>query len=142
MSEAWTNPKLTVDAVVEVPGGLVLVRRAREPFAGLWALPGGFVDRGEAPEAAVLREVAEETGLAGELAGLVGAFGAPGRDPRGHTVSLVYLVRARGEPRGGDDASEARAFPPAGLPPLAFDHARIVAHWRANGAHPLPDSLK
>lgn len=125
----WKNPKLTVDAIVPTERGIVLVRRGRGPFAGKWALPGGFVEYGEDPERAVLREVEEETGLRGELLGLVGVYGAPGRDPRGHTVSVVYEVEAEGEPRGADDAAEAAPFLLGATPPLAFDHARILADW-------------
>jgi 8-oxo-dGTP diphosphatase len=138
----WKNPKLTVDAIVLTEQGIVLVKRGREPFRGMWALPGGFVEYGEDPERAVLREVEEETGLRGELLGLVGLYGAPGRDPRGHTVSVVYEVHAQGKPQGGDDAAEARAFPIDDLPPLAFDHARIFADWRKRGALPLGEGLK
>jgi 8-oxo-dGTP diphosphatase len=138
--DAWRNPKLTVDAVAVLPGGeVVLVRRGKEPFAGAWALPGGFVEYGEDPALAVLRELEEETGLQGEVVGLVGVYGQPDRDPRGHTVAVAYEVRATGAPRGGDDAAEARAFAPAALPaPLAFDHARILADWRRGGATRSP----
>ncbi|MCA1814613.1 MAG: NUDIX hydrolase, partial [Halobacteriales archaeon] len=100
----YRNPKPTVDAILLTPQGVVLVKRARAPYAGTWALPGGFVDYGEEPERACLREVEEETGLRGELVGLVGVYGDPRRDPRGHTIGTVYVVRATGEPRGGDDA--------------------------------------
>jgi 8-oxo-dGTP diphosphatase len=138
----WKNPKLTVDAIVRTPQGIVLVKRGREPFEGMWALPGGFVEYGEDPERAVLREVEEETGLRGKLLGLVGVYGAPSRDPRGHTVSVVYEVEAQGEPRGGDDAAEARAFSLDRLPVLAFDHGRILEDWRARGRAAVADPRK
>jgi 8-oxo-dGTP diphosphatase len=139
----YKNPKLATDGIVLLGEGVVLVRRGRPPFEGAWALPGGFVDEGEDPLDAVVREVREETSLDARVTGLVGVYGAPDRDPRHHTVSAVYELRARGEPRGGDDAAEARAFPRDALPPkLAFDHARILADWRARGSLPLGDSLK
>ncbi|HEV8358901.1 MAG TPA: NUDIX hydrolase [Candidatus Thermoplasmatota archaeon] len=127
----WKNPKLTVDALVPWADGVLLVRRAREPFADTWALPGGFVEYGEAPEAAVVRELKEETGLEGRVRSLLGVYGDPSRDPRGHTVSIVYVVDAHGAPRAGDDAAEARSWPWDSLPRLAFDHARILADGRA-----------
>jgi 8-oxo-dGTP diphosphatase len=135
MSPAYRNPKLTTDGIVRAGDGIVLVRRGRPPFEGRWALPGGFVDDGEDPAKAVLREVREETGLRARVTGLVGVWGQPSRDPRGHTVSIVYELVAKGEPRGGDDAAEARVMPLAGLPKrMAFDHARIVAAWRRQGS--------
>ncbi|MCA9605885.1 MAG: AmmeMemoRadiSam system protein A [Myxococcales bacterium] len=134
------NPYLTVDVVVEVPGGIVLIERAREPLG--WALPGGFVDYGEAPEDGARREVMEETGLEVELVALLGTYGAPDRDPRQHNVSIVYVGRAEGRPVGGDDAARAGIFDLEDLPsPLCFDHARILADyqwWKATGEAPPP----
>jgi len=134
------NPYLTVDVVVEVEGGIVLIERANEPRG--WALPGGFVDYGEAPEDAARREVREETGLEVTLTALLGVYGAPDRDPRQHNVSICYVGRAEGAPRGGDDAAAAHTFAPDALPaPLCFDHARIVADYRwqqQTGERPLP----
>ena len=139
----YKNPKLATDGIVCVGDGVVLIRRGRAPFEGAWALPGGFVEDGEDPLDAVAREEREETGLDAAVTGLVGAYGAPDRDPRGHTVSIVYELRALGEPRGGDDAAEARAFARDALPSeMAFDHARILAEWRARGSIPLGDRLK
>ncbi|MGQ0534549.1 MAG: NUDIX domain-containing protein [Methanobacteriota archaeon] len=121
------TPLLAVDAFVVRGDALLLVRRGRPPFEGSWVLPGGLVEVGETTEAAVLRELAEETALHGRVRGLVGVYSDPKRDPRGHTVSAVYAVDApEGEPRGGDDAAEARFFPIRELPPLAFDHPKIV----------------
>ena len=130
----FRNPALTVDAVV-VAGleagapRVLLIRRDREPFAGRWALPGGFVDYGEDPDLAVGRELLEETGLGGVALAQLRVFGRPGRDPRGHTVSVVYTGTIDGPPpavQGGDDAREARWFAPGDLPPLAFDHGDAV----------------
>jgi 8-oxo-dGTP diphosphatase len=123
------KPLLTTDAVIVDPErGVVLVRRGRPPFAGLWALPGGFVETGETCEAACVRETLEETGLDVEPVELLGIYSAPGRDPRGHTVSAVYRCRfLGGTVAGGDDAAEAQWFSDLGGIELAFDHAAILA---------------
>jgi uncharacterized protein len=121
------GPALSVDAAVVRGDSILLVKRGREPYKGTWCLPGGFVAAGEKVEAAALRELAEETGLHATLGPLVGVYSDPARDPRHHTVGIVFLANApRGEPRAGDDAAEARFWPLAKLPPLAFDHAAIV----------------
>ena len=121
------NPALTVDGVLIEDGRILLIRRGREPFKGKWALPGGFVEYGERVEDAIIREFREETGLETEIAGLLGVYSDPDRDPRGHTVSIVYLLRRKGgEMKGGDDASEARFFPLDNLPEMAFDHEKII----------------
>lgn len=134
------NPYPTVDVVVELPGGVVLIERASEPHG--WALPGGFIDYGEEPAAAARREVREETGLDVELTELLGVYGDPSRDPRQHTLSVVYVGRARGTPVGGDDAARAAVFGVGDLPqPLCFDHARILADytwWKETAERPLP----
>lgn len=130
-AERERGPRLTVDGVVLLGGRLVLVRRRQEPFAGYYALPGGFVEYGEPCEAAVAREVQEETGLIARAARLVGVYSDPGRDPRGHTVSVAYVMEVSGGTlKAGDDAAEVATFPLDELPPLAFDHARIVADAR------------
>jgi len=124
------GPAPTADVVILLPGDrLVLVER-RYPPPG-WALPGGFVEVGETMEAAAVREAKEETGLDVELLDLVGLYSDPHRDPRSHTVTAVWLGRADGEPRGGDDAAQARAFSWDALPsPLAFDHAEVLRDAR------------
>jgi 8-oxo-dGTP diphosphatase len=125
------RPMLTVDVAV-LSGGSVphvlLVQRAHPPFAGEWALPGGFVDEGERVAHAAARELAEETGLTPGTLCLLGVYDTPGRDPRGWTVSITYLATAptRAPVTGGDDASDARWFPADTLPKLAFDHATII----------------
>jgi len=122
------NPYPTVDIIIELPGGIVLVRRKNPPPG--WALPGGFVDYGESLEHAARREAREETGLDVRLERLLGVYSEPDRDPRFHTASTVYVASASGTPRGGDDAAEARVFDPADLPePMAFDHADIIADY-------------
>jgi 8-oxo-dGTP diphosphatase len=126
------RPALTADVVAVQPGDtprVLLVRRGNDPFAGKWALPGGFVEEGERPEDAARRELAEETGLTYDGAlRIVGVYGDPGRDPRGWTVSAAYLAFVTGEAAvaGSDDAAEARWFLADELPPLAFDHDVIV----------------
>ena len=121
------NPALTVDGVLIENEEILLIRRGREPFKGRWALPGGFVEYGETTESAILREVREETGLETEIIRLLGVYSDPDRDPRGHTVSVVYMLRRKGgNLKGGDDASEARLFSLDSLPEMAFDHEKIV----------------
>ncbi|HEU4384039.1 MAG TPA: NUDIX hydrolase [Anaeromyxobacteraceae bacterium] len=123
------NPASTVDVVILLPGDRVVLVRRRNPPHG-WALPGGFVDLGEPLADAAAREAREETGLSVELGEQFHAYSDPRRDPRRHTISTVFLARASGEPRGGDDAAEARAFPWSALPDLVFDHAEILADVR------------
>jgi 8-oxo-dGTP diphosphatase len=124
------NPKPTVDLVILVPGDRVVLIERRNPPAG-WALPGGFVDEGEALEAAAAREAREETGLEVDVVEQFHAYSDPRRDPRGHTISTVFLGRAVGEPLAGDDARLARAFSWNELPaPIAFDHVEILADVR------------
>lgn len=132
MARGWRHTRVVANAVaVDDLGRVLLVRRGRAPHKGRWTLPGGFLDDGEGPERAVLREVREETGLAARVRGLVGVYGGRRRDPRGPTVCVAYLLRAHGEPRAADDAAEARWFPLAEVPArLGFDHARILEDAR------------
>ncbi|MCA9320446.1 MAG: NUDIX hydrolase [Planctomycetes bacterium] len=129
----YPRPALTVDLViVRVAAGsgleVLLIERRHEPFAGSWALPGGFVDEHEDLEAAARRELDEETGARVRRLRQIGAFGKPGRDPRGHTVSVAYLaaLRSSRKLRAGDDASAAEFWPLIHLPKLAFDHRMII----------------
>ena len=134
------NPFPTVDVVVHRPGkGVLLIERRNLPHG--WALPGGFIDYGESAEQAAIREALEETGLTVRLTGLLGVYSDPGRDPRFHTLSVVFVAESdEGElPNAGDDAKNARFFPLDALPAdMAFDHRKIVTdfaqHFRA-GAH-------
>lgn len=129
----YEGPTLATDAVVDLGGEVVLIRRGRDPFEGRWALPGGFVELDERVEEACAREVLEETGLGVEIRDLLGVYSDPKRDPRGHVVSVVFVVeRIGGELRGGDDAAEARIFPLEDPPPLAFDHDEILADYLAS----------
>jgi len=130
-----TTPLATVDILIELEGGIVLIERRNEPKG--WALPGGFVDVGEAPEAAAVREAKEETGLDVKLVELLGVYGDPARDPRGHTISVVYVARSSGQPIGSDDAARAVVVAPDSLPtPLCFDHGKILADYRRWRADP------
>ena len=130
---------LTVDAIIEIDGGVVLIRRKFPPPG--WALPGGFVEWGETVEAATIREAHEETGLDIQLTQLLGVYSDPRRDPRRHTVATVFVATASGVPVAGDDAAEARIYTAATLPsPLAFDHDTILADYfefKRSGKLPL-----
>jgi len=121
------TPKLTVDAVVVTSEGVVLIRRKNPPFQGMWALPGGFVEVGETTENACRREVLEETGLEVEIVRLLGVYSDPERDPRGHSVSAVYVaIPAGGELKADTDASEVKVFPDPSEVELGFDHRKIL----------------
>ena len=124
-----SKPRLTVDVIIELPSDRLVLIRRRNPPPG-WALPGGFVDAGETVEQAARREALEETSLSVDLVRQFHVYSDPARDPRGHTVSVVFIGRAEGTPSGADDAAEARAFPRDQLPkPLAFDHSQILADY-------------
>jgi 8-oxo-dGTP diphosphatase len=141
MSEVYRNPLLTVDIIIEMrAGGVVLIERKNPPQG--WALPGGFVDYGESVETAAVREAKEETCLDVQLIEQFHAYSDPSRDPRHHTVSIVFIATANGMPRGADDAKVARAFAEEEIPgPLVFDHARILReyfHYKKTGQRPRP----
>ena len=132
------HPLPTVDVVIEIGDRIVLVRRRNPPHG--WALPGGFVDAGERVGDAARREAREETALAVELTDLLGVYSDPTRDPRGPTISTVFIGRATGVPQAGDDAAGVALFGADDLPtPLAFDHAQILADYfrfRRTGVRP------
>jgi len=125
----YRNPLPTVDVIIELPEGIVLIERRNEPFG--WAIPGGFVDYGESLEDAARREMLEETSLTiGDLQ-LLGCYSDPARDARSHNISTVYVSTATGTPKAGDDAAGLAVFPLDALPqPLCFDHAKIIADYR------------
>ena len=128
-----TTPLVAVDIIIEMcdhPGRPILLIERQNPPHG-WALPGGFVDVGERLERAAVREAGEEISLEVQLKVLLGCYSDPARDPRGHTISPVYVAEASGEPRAADDAAHVRVFLPDQLPTtLAFDHALILADYR------------
>lgn len=129
----YRNPAPTVDLIIEIKDtrgrpGIVLIKRKNPPFG--WALPGGFVDYGESCEDAAVREACEETALRVRLIDQLHTYSAPDRDPRKHTITTVFIARAKGVPRGQDDAREAAIFVQANLPkPLAFDHELILSDY-------------
>jgi 8-oxo-dGTP diphosphatase len=124
------TPVLAADAILELEPGHVLLIRRRNPPPG-WALPGGFVEVGESVETAVRREIEEETGLVLDAMAQMHTYSAPGRDPRFPTVSVIFVARAKGSPRAGDDAAEARLFPLKALPAdLCFDHRQILEDFQ------------
>ncbi len=129
-------PRLTVDAWIrDRRGRVLLVRRGRPPFEGNWGLPGGFCEWKETTEDCCARETLEETGLNVRVGALRGVYSKPGRDPRGHNVTVLYAARPlAGRAKGGDDAAEARWFTPREIRRLAFafDHRAIVLEQLAN----------
>jgi len=139
--EKLRNPLLTVDIIIEVAGGGIVLIERKNPPQG-WALPGGFVDYGESLESAAVREAKEETSLDVHLAEQFHTYSDPSRDPRQHTVSTVFIATAHGHPQGADDAKVARVFREDELPgALAFDHARILRdyfHFKKTGGRPGP----
>ena len=127
------HPRMAVDGVVLHDGKLVVVRRRNDPFRGMPALPGGFVELGERVEAAAVREVREETGLGTRVLRLVGVFSDPSRDPRGHVVSIAYaLEEIGGVLKAGSDAADVMLINPDDLPRMAFDHDEIIRRWKGD----------
>jgi len=128
------TPYLTIDGIIELYEkdtfrGIVLIERKNEP-KGL-ALPGGFVDVGESVEDALMREMKEETHLDVQITQLLGIYSDPNRDPRFHTASAVFITKAQGQPRGGDDAKEAKLYTLEEIPMdlLVFDHSDILKDY-------------
>lgn len=128
----YPRPAVTVDLVLltrEARPRVLLIRRKREPFAGAWALPGGFVDENERLEDAARRELIEETGVDVTHLRQLRAFGDPGRDPRGWTISIAFLAEVdptQLRPVAADDAADVAWHDVSSLPNLAFDHAAIL----------------
>jgi len=156
MPHTYDHSRMAVAADVALFAGaadrpdVLLIARRKPPFAGKWALPGGFVDMNETIAGAAARELAEETGIETADLQFVAYFDALDRDPRGRTLSLAFwswLGERTVTPKPADDAADARWFPTAGLPPMAFDHRDIVSKalsaYRASQAQrdsdPAPD---
>lgn len=136
--QAFKNPVPTVDIIIETAGGIVLIERKNPPHG--WALPGGFVDYGEGFEDAARREAAEETGLEVTLTLQFHTYSDPKRDARQHTASTVFVATADGLPLAADDAKDAGVFNEGTLPPLVFDHNRILRDYfefKRSGRRPL-----
>lgn len=132
----WPRPAVTVDvALFDVSGseacGVLLIKRGEDPYKGLWALPGGFIEMDEELAESAARELWEETGIRMRPEALteIGAYGGVKRDPRGRTIGVAFAApvrKADHEARAGDDAAEARWFALDDLPELAFDHDEII----------------
>lgn len=131
-SYEYPRPAVTVDIIIfrqtASATQVLLIKRSNEPFKGQWALPGGFVDKDEPLAKAAARELEEETSLKDILLTQMHTFGDPGRDPRGHTVSVAYVgyLPDGAEAHAGDDAAEAEWFSIDELPEMAFDHEKIL----------------
>lgn len=125
------NPVPTVDIIIEIAGKIVLIKRRNPPFG--WAIPGGFIDYGESAEDAARREAKEETGL--DIVNLrqFHTYSNPDRDPRHHTISVVFVAQAKGKPKACDDATDVGLFDQDTLPSeLAFDHCQILDDYYSN----------
>lgn len=128
MKKKPRNPFLTVDIIIEIDKGIVLIERKNPPYG--WALPGGFVDYGESLEKASIREAKEETSLEVNLVEQFHSYSDPMRDPRFHTVSVVFIAKGKGILKAEDDAKNAVIFTEESLPPdIVFDHKKILDHY-------------
>lgn len=123
----YKSPSITADGILIKNQQILLVKRKNQPFKGKWALPGGFVEYEEKTEDTVIREVLEETGLKTKINHLAGVYSDPDRDPRGHTITVAYILDIiGGELVAGDDASDVKFFNVKELPDLSFDHSKII----------------
>lgn len=126
--KVYRNPIPTADIIIRVGNGVVLIKRQNPPHG--WALPGGFIDYGESAEEAAAREAREETSLEVSKLSLFGVYSAPDRDPRHHTLTVVFSADAKGTPKAGDDAADIGIFDRNNLPAqIAFDHAKILQDY-------------
>lgn len=125
----YANRGLTVDAIIEIKGNILLIKRGNKPFKRMWALPGGFVGWDETVEEALIRETEEETSLKVESYKLVGIYSKPERHPQ-QVINIAYAVKVKGESKAGDDALEMRLFPEDKLPKkMAADHKEILGDY-------------
>ncbi|UCH80731.1 MAG: NUDIX hydrolase [Nitrospiraceae bacterium] len=128
MTATHKNPLITVDTIIEINGGIVLIRRKNPPYG--WAIPGGFVDYGETLEDAAVREAKEETCLDVDLVRQFHTYSDPKRDPRHHTVTTMFIATASGTPKAADDAKEIGIFTRDNLPEdIAFDHRQVLEDY-------------
>jgi len=128
---SYQRPAITVDAIIEQAGKILLIKRRHEPFKQQLALPGGFVDYGERVEDAILREVEEEVGVKASVEAILGVYSDPQRDPRGHTISTVFICNFDGDPEAGDDAASYHWIALDDLQDreFAFDHEMIIKDY-------------
>ncbi len=140
--QKFKNPIPTVDIIIEMEHsggqpGIVLIKRKNPPYG--WALPGGFVDYNESLEQAAKREAKEETSLDIQIVNQMFTYSDPERDPRFHTITTVYVARAKGTPEAKDDAVEIGVFSREEIDfPLAFDHAKILEDYFQNRENDRP----
>jgi ADP-ribose pyrophosphatase YjhB (NUDIX family) len=127
--EVYQNPIPTIDIIIEIESkGIVLIKRRNPPYG--WAIPGGFVDYGESLEKAAMREAKEETNLGVDIIRQFHTYSEPNRDPRHHSISTVYIAKAKGIPKAKDDALEIGVFTESNLPnEIAFDHRSILSDY-------------
>ncbi len=124
-------PRVTVDIIIEVASGIVLIKRKNPPYG--WAIPGGFIDYGESAESAAIREAKEETNLDIFDLKQFHVYSDPRRDPRFHTISVVFMAKGKGTPQAKDDAIEISIFNKDNLPEeIAFDHRKILDDYFNN----------
>jgi 8-oxo-dGTP diphosphatase len=139
---SYRKSSLTTDGILVKSGKILLIRRKNEPFKGSYALPGGFVEYGETVEHCVTREFYEETGLKTGIDQLLGVYSEPGRDPRGHTVSVVFVLSHEGGNLSDSDETHVEWFPLDGMPKFAFDHEKIVSDYLKSRKRKAPISSK
>ena len=139
MDQTYKNPLVTVDIILEIDDKIILIRRQNPPYG--WALPGGFVDYGESLESAAVREAKEETSLEVVLVDQFHTYSDPGRDPRHHTITTVFIGKGIGVPKPADDAKQLGMFSINDLPdPIVFDHKNIINdYFRYKGGESKKD---
>lgn len=128
VTERYKNPYPTADVIVEIKGKILLIKRGNPPYG--WAIPGGFIDYGEKAEDAARREIREEAGI--EITDLeqFHVYSDPSRDPRFHTLTVVFTAKSDDTPKAGDDAAETGLFDMGNLPsPIVFDHSEILKDY-------------